>query len=269
MSPTFSRLGGGLRVGAEFFANRGALRAVKSREAPLGLVDRMADLENPGIDVSRVHPAIAVFFEETSRLELLIRSRWRFPFSIAWRLFRPVMHWIGQFVLPVTEGRIVTRVLALDTARDGRADARAVIREYADDGGVMQVVAYATWEHEGARYMSAAFPLPGGHIMGVLRLDPIGEDSEGRIAVALTSKAREGDGAGIWYALGSFGLRMPLSERIELWAPEMECAPADIDRSALDGATIIARHEQRLFGVRFVTHQYWFRPLDRALPSRT
>jgi hypothetical protein len=41
----------------------------------------------------------------------------------------------------------------------------------------------------------------------------------------------------------------------------MECAPRDIDRGVLEGATIIGRHEQRFFGVRLVTHDYCFRPL--------
>jgi hypothetical protein len=38
-------------------------------------------------------------------------------------------------------------------------------------------------------------------------------------------------------------------------------APPDLDPSEFPGTTVIGRHEQRLFGVRFVTHDYWFRPL--------
>jgi hypothetical protein len=257
--PPFSRLRGGLRIGSGFFAKQQALSHA-TVEPPRGLVDRMADLANPGLEVGRIHPAIAVFFEDTARLELQIRSHWRFPFSVLWWLGRPIMRWIGQFVLPADEARIVTRVLALDPARDGRSDARGIIREYTDTGAVMQVAAYATWEHAGARYMSAAFPLPGGHITGILRLDPIGEDDEGRIAVVLTSKARDGDDAGIWAVVGSFGLRVPLGESIAFWAAGMRGAPADLDRTVLAGATILGRHEQRVFGVRFVTHDYWFRP---------
>ena len=240
----------------------------------------MADLANPRLDVARVHPAVAVFFEDTASLDLRIRSRWRFPFSIAWWLARPILRWIGQLTLPRERGHIATTVFALDPERDGRADVRAVVREYVDGSAVMQVVAYATWERAGTRYMSAAFPLPGGHIMGILRLDAIGEDADGRLAVALTSTKHDGDDAGIWYALGSsgFALPIPLGERLALWAPEMECAPKDIDADVRVGATIVGRHEQRLFGVRLVTHDYGFRPLasvestpaaDRAPPPRT
>jgi hypothetical protein len=259
-SPRFARLPGGLRVGADYFTRCGAL-ASSAATPPRGLVDRLSDLANPSIDVARVHPAIAVFFEDTASLELLVRSHWRFPFSLVWRVVRPLMKWIGQFVLPLREGRIATRLLALDPARDGRADARAVIREYTGSGDVMQVVAYATWAAGDARFMSATFPLPGGHIAGILRLDRIAEDEDGRLAVALSSASRDGDGAGIWYVLGSRGLRAPLGEHISLWAAGTSCAPPELDRDVLEGATIVGRHEQRAFGVRFVTHDYWFRPM--------
>lgn len=263
--PRFARFRGGLRVGADYFARVGAVASDgASGSPPRGLVDRMSDLANPDIDVARVHPAIVVFFEDTARLELHIRSHWRFPISLVWRLVRPLMQWIGQFVLPLREAMIATRILALDPARDGRGDARAVIREYAGSGAVMQVVAYATWESGGARFMSATFPLPGGHVAGILRLDRIAEDSDGRLAVALTSASRKGDGAGIWYVLGSLALRAPLGERLSLWAAATDCAPADMDVSVLEGTTILGRHEQRAFGVRFVTHEYWFRPVRRG-----
>jgi len=261
----FSRWSGGLRVGADFF-ERSLAPSPRADHPSRGLVDRMTDLAHPGIDVARVHPAIAVFFTDTAELDLLIRSRWRFPFGALWRLLRHAMRAIGQFVLPAREGRIATRVLDIDRARDGRADARAVIRTYAERGEVMQVVAYATFEAGGARYMSTAFPLPGGQIAGILRLDPIGRDDEGRLAVALTSRGGE---AGIWYVIGAASIRLPLGEHLALWAAGSPCAPGDLDASALPGATLVGRHEQRVFGVRFVTHDYWFKPLDRGAPPRT
>lgn len=261
-SPSPSRLAGGLRIGAEFYARRGAVPESAPPPPPRGVVDDIADLAHPGIDVRRIHPAIVVFFEDTASLELRIESRWRFPFSIAWRLFRPLMRWIGQFVLPVREGRILTRVLPVSTAADGRSDARIVIRTYAGSGDVMQVVSYATWRRDGTRYMSAAFPLPGGQILGILRLDAIDDDG-GEIAVALTSARRDGDDAGVRVVFGPVALRTPLGERLSLWAPGMRGAPDDVDPSAFAGTTIVGLHEQRLFGLRFVTHRYWFRPLGR------
>jgi hypothetical protein len=260
----FSRFAG-FRVGAEFFERRGA-RVVTTPE-PRGLVNTMADLAHDKIEIDRVHPAIVPFFEDPGSLDLLIRSTWHFPFSIVWKLARGFMRLVGQFVYPASasEGRrIVTRVFGIDTARDGRADARGVIRSYADDGDVMQVVAYATWEKSGKRYMSAAFPLLGGSMTGILRLDPNGEDVLGRLAIVLTSKRDNGDHAGVWYVVGPVAFPVPFREQIELWASNMSCRPKEIDPEIFSGATIVGRHEQRFLGIRFATHRYWFRPLASA-----
>jgi hypothetical protein len=254
-------------VGADYFERIGAISSADG-DAPRGLVDRMSDLAHPGIDVERVHSAIIPFFVDTASLELLVVSHWRFPFSAAWRGFRGVMRRIGQFVLPLplSERRIVTRVRSLDRERDGRADARAIIRTYQDSGDVMQVVAYATWERDGARYMSAAFPLPLGHVAGFLRLDEIATDENGRSAIALRSARRKTDDAGVWFVLGPLAFPSPFGEELALWAAQSSCAPAEIDSKRLEGATIVGRHEQSLFGVRFVTHHYWFRRV-RELPE--
>lgn len=39
-------------------------------------------------------------------------------------------------------------------------------------------------------------------------------------------------------------------------------APPELDPAVLPGATIVGRHEQRVFGIRMVTHDYWFRPVQ-------
>lgn len=259
MGAKWSRLGGGLHIGASFFERRGALAPKNAgNAAPKGVVDALADLRNPEVDVTRVHPDVARFFDDTASLELHIVSHWRFPFSIVWWFLRPVMALIGQFVLPRHEARILTRVHAVDTARDGRADARIVIREYAQTGQVMQAVAYATWAKGDTRFMNAAFPLPLGHLTGLLRLRVVGEDDQGRLAVGVTS--RGGSGAGVWYVIGGVAIPLPLEEQLDLWAPSMPTAPRPLDLDVLPGTTIVGRHEQRCCGIRMVTHRYWFRP---------
>jgi hypothetical protein len=257
--PDFSRLRGGLRVGAGFFARAGAL-APPGAPAPRGIVDSLADLARPGLAVHRVHPAIVPFFEDAVGLELRVRSRWRFPFSIAWALGRLCLAAVGQLVLPWREAIITTRGLALDPARDGRPGARGVVREYADTGAVMQVIAYATHARDDTRFLHATFPMMLGHLAGVLRLDPTGEDADGRLSVALSSTPMDGDDAGVWYVTRAFAARLPLGETLSLWAPGAPGAPADLDPAAFEGATIIGRHAQRLWGALVVTHDYWFRP---------
>lgn len=239
----WSRLAGTLRIGPRWLD-----RYRKDRDVH-GIVDRIEDWANPGIDVSNVHPAVVAFFERTDSLDLHIETRWRFPVSMGWWLFRPIMRWLGQFTLPMTSADIETRVFGLDPEIEGRADARAVIRTYRDSGDVMQAVSYGTHEENGAGYMSAAFPLPFGHIAGVLRLDPYRGDG-----VTLTS-ARRGDHPGVWLVIFGLPIRTPFGERIHLW-------PGD-DRDAF----VCGRHEQYFCGVRFVTHRYWF--FDRALPPRS
>lgn len=251
--PVPSRYSAWLRVGADFYARRGAI--ARGVDPPRGVVDAIAELAHPGIDPARVHPAVLAFFENTAGLELHVRSHWRFPFSVAWRLTRWLMVLLGQFVLPLGEARISTEGFAI--AGDGRPGARVMIRRYAETGRVMQVVAYATWTRGGAHYMSAAFPMPFGQILGILRLDPLAEDN-GRLAVVLTSARKYGDDAGVRAVVGPLVFRSPFGEHIELWPPAMTGAPGVERPAGVPEPTVVGRHEQRLFGVRFVTHEYWF-----------
>ncbi len=256
----FSRWIGGPRIGADFFERRGAVARAPSGADPRGVVDALADLSHPGIDTARVHPAVARFFEDTAGLVLDVESHWRFPFSLLWRVARPAARAIGQFVLPVARGRIVTRVAALDAARDGRPGARAVVRTY-DDGAPFQAVAYAVCVRGGVHLMSAAFPQPGGHVAGFLRLDPQGDaGDDAGIGVVLSSSGR-GDGAGVWLVVGGLPIPSPFSERLALFPPGAPGAP---DAARVPGTVLVGRHEQRLFGVLFVTHDYWFTPAAGA-----
>jgi hypothetical protein len=204
------------------------------------------------------------FFERTSQLELLVLPAWRRGFRLGARLWGWLATLVGQLRLPLSPGVIATRVFAIDAAADGRPGARACIRTYAD-GSPMQIVAYASYRRGDVGYLSVAFPFPGCALNGVLRLDAIGEDSEGRLAVALSSEPREGhdDDVGIWLLLGPLRLRLPLSETMSLWAPGAPGAPS-FQQEIFPGATIVGRHEQRLFGVRFATYTYGFRPAPPA-----
>jgi hypothetical protein len=99
-----------------------------------------------------------------------------------------------------------------------------------------------------------------GHVAGVLRLDPIGADADGRLAVALTTAPRDGDDAGVGYVTRLLAARVPFGESLRIRAPGMPGAPADLDPAAVAGATLVARHEQRLCGALIVAHDYGFRP---------
>lgn len=273
MRPPTSRFWGGLRIGATFFEARGAV-ADTGVDAPRGVVDRIAALASPGLAPERVHPAIVAFFEDTASLDLYVRSEWRFP--RLWRLVRPLLRAIGQFVLPVREAHILTRVVGLAAGRDGRDDARGVLRTYAGSGEVMQAVAYATLTRGEERFMSAAFPMPGGHVLGVLRLEAVATSEAGQVeAVALTSEpaaaARDrGPGGGrgpvgVWLVLVGLAVRSPFGERLALSPPRDSDEAADWDATRGVTFSLVGRHEQSFFGLRFVTHRYGFAP--RAAPE--
>lgn len=251
--PVFSRLRGGLRIGPRFF---GRAHALGSGPPPRGLVDRIEAYAHPGIDVARVDPSLLPFFLDPGSLVLRIRSRWRGLFALLWLLARPFAMLVGQLVLPLSRAEVRTEVLALDPAVDGRPDVRGVLRRHAG-GAIMQVVAYATHVRGDAHFMHASFPIPLGHLAGVLRLDPIGETADGRLAVELTSRAKEDDAA-IWivHPLGSF--RAPLGEQLRLWPAGSALAPADLDPEVTRGARFVGRHTQTCFGWVVVEHDYGF-----------
>jgi hypothetical protein len=260
----FSRLRARVRVGGDFFERVGAAR--DDLPAPPGLVDRLDALAHPGVDVAQVHPSVAAFFLAPATLRLRVQSTWHGPFALLWRWMRPVLGAVGQFYLPRDRAVIDARTLALDPARDGRPDARGVLRSYLDRR-VMQVVAYATLRAGGAGYMSTAFPLPFGALCGVLRRDPLGGEHGGALGARLTSRrVRVDEPTGIWFApLVGPAFPLPLEETIDLWPAAAAAAPEALRAGAAPGDTLVGRHVQRLSGARFATHAYWFAP---RLPLR-
>lgn len=258
-APTMSRLRGALRVGDDYFARRGLTRAADV--APRGVVDRLDDLARPDVDVARIDPAIVPFFTDTASLRFVAESRWHGLAALLWPAVRAALWCVGQFVLPLRRATVRTEVLALDAARDGRPDARGVIRRY-DDGSVMQVVAYATYARDGARWMSASFPLPGSALCGHLRLVATGETHDGHLTVALTSRPADARDvtSGVRLAVGPWSLRLPLGETLSFWPASSSARPTSLDPARVRGATLVAEHAQTLFGLRFATHRYWFIP---------
>jgi hypothetical protein len=184
--PFSSRLRARSRVGRGFFSRIGA---TTSAPAPRGLVDRIEDLSRPGLDIARIDPAIHPFLLDPASLEIRIESGWRGLFALAWRVVRPLFGFIGQLQYPLRNAVIRVRTLALDPARDGRADVRGVIRQYVNAGAsVMQVMAYATWRENDRGYMSAAFPFPPGALCALLRMDLLDTPDPSRSGIRLTSR---------------------------------------------------------------------------------
>jgi hypothetical protein len=237
----FSRIVGSLRIGADWFERAGLAR---EGPAPRGLCDRLDDLLPAGVAASDVPRAVRAFFEDPAALELEVATAWRPLAALAWRVGAAVMGAVGQLRLPHRRAVVRARMVALDGAREGRGDARGVVRTRADDGGVFQVFAYGVT----AGLMSVAIPLPGGHLAGLLRV------AVARGVVTLTSRPGDGEArTGVWWVTPWFSLRTPLEETLRFEA-DGEAGPGSFR----------ATHEQRAWGRVMVEHAYRFRVVTAA-----
>jgi len=260
----FSALATRGRVGAGVFVRQHRERSATAH----GLVDRLDDLGHTDFDPARVAPPIRAFYEHTDAHRLRVVPRWRFGFRLGARLWSRIGRRLDQLQLPVaaeTGGEnVITRIVALDDAADTRPGARAWIRTYGD-GRAMYVAAYAVHRCDGIAYMNIAFPLPRANLASILRMDSMPGDDSGDAIVLTTVNQQRGVGdAGIWLVTTpgprALPLALPMNETICVWTPAMPGAPNDLAALATSGTTCIARHELRLFGIRYLTLDYVIEP---------
>ena len=112
---------------------------------------------------------------------------------------------------------------------------------FSPDGRTLYVAAYATHDDGRQRHMNIAFPVPGGHMTSILRVDAI----PGGGVVVSTKRAGPSSDCGIYVVLGPLVIRSPLSEEIRVWLD--------------DAGALVARHDVWLFGVRFLSLDYAMR----------
>jgi hypothetical protein len=245
-------------MGAGFLARHGIERP---RDDVRGLVDDLGELAHAGLPVEGIAPAIRAFYEQTDAHELIVRPHWRRGFRTGGRIWARIARGLGQLQLPVAtdsgEG-LASRIVALDPAADGRPAPRAWIRTY-PDGRALYVAVYATHRAVDRAYMNIAFPLPGGQLSSVLRMDRRGD--------GVSVSTRLGGDCGIWMVLrvGRWRLpiRLPLSETIDVWCADDPAAPPEL-RAWAAGYSTIARHDLWLFGIRYLRLDYGMRPRAHA-----
>ena len=258
--PPMSRLAGGFPVGASFLSRRGIER--DGPPAPRGLVDELHDLAHPGLEPARVAPPIRAFYERTADHEMIVVPTWRLGFRTGARLWAWLARRLEQLQLPVRAvGRgadLATRIVAVEAAADGRRAPRAWIRTF-PDGRAMYVAIYATHRAGDRAYMNIAFPLPGGNLTSILRMDHLG----GGVSVS----TRRGGDCGIWLVgwvrRRMIAVRTPMAETIDVWMIDDPAVPAELRRWAA-GYTTVARHTLWLFGIRFLTLRYAMREREGA-----
>lgn len=260
--PPMSRIAGERPVGATFLARRGLERMI--HPAPRGLVDRLEELAHPGLDAAGVPSPIRAFYEHTAEHEMIVAPSWRAGFRAGARLWAAFARRVDQLQLPVElEGApwaLSSRIIGVDADADGRRRPRAWIRTF-PDGRALYVAIYSTHERDGRAYMNIAFPLPGGHLTSILRMDHLG----GGVSVS----TRRGGDAGIWLVASAFGrlfaARTPMAESIDVWTTDDPAVP-EAWRQWAAGYSTVARHTLWLFGLRFLTLRYAMR--RRSRPDR-
>jgi hypothetical protein len=171
--------------------------------------------------------------------------------------------------LPLTaetgEDHIESVIVPLKDSEDGRINVRGWIRTYSNTGEAVYVAAYAHHSFEGQTYMNIAFPLPGGNLTSILRLEAMGGHRGAKGIVLTTFPTREFTGdEGVYLALFSARLRLPFNETIRVWTPSMPEVPPELRPQGAGNVTVVARHEVWLFGVKFLTLDYFIFPTETA-----
>jgi hypothetical protein len=237
----FSRLRSRGTTGPGFFEREGLVVGREPR--PTWLVDELASYARPYFDPARLAPAIRAFYERTEEHALLVTPHWRRGFRALGHAYGRYARRAGQMRFPMggaTGGEpIRSRILAVDDARDGRANVRAWVRTYEATGDPVYVAAYSTHVERDQTYMNIAFPFPGWNLTSILRLE---ERPGGGVLLTSFASPRTWGDQGV-YAVGAWWrVRLPIDETIAVWTE--------------DGETVLARHDMRFLGIRFLTLDY-------------
>lgn len=254
----FSRLKGGWWIGPDFFP---PLQSPPVK-LPTGLIDDMGDYRRPDFDPARLSPAIRHFYEHTQDYQLYVQPLWQPGFRWLGKRYRRMAETWGQMVLPVTTERrydeIDSRIIPVDSQADGRSNVRAWIRTYSATQQPVYVAAYAchsAWEQI---YMNIAFPLPGGHLTSVLRLNPLPVPGTEEQALQLTSLPipHFGD-QGVYGVSGRLSVRLPINETITVWVKGTPGFPDLNPPEDLAEAPLLASHDMWVFGLYFLRLHYY------------
>lgn len=258
----FSRLRSGGRIGPDFLARRGLL--VERSPRPRGLADDLGVYRYARLAPERLAPVLRDFYERTEDFELLVRPRWRPGFRTAAWFYKCFSAYMGQMNFPrgSDERKMDSRIQAVDDARDGRVNVRAWTRCYEATGRPLYVATYAHHRQGGETFMNIAFPLPGGNLTSILRLEELPD--AGLLLTTLPRSGRTdavGD-EGVYYATPLLPIRLPMNESIlvrSAAAPGQAPLATELGRAlgAERPADLLARHDMWLFGIPFLSLDYY------------
>ncbi|MCR9143760.1 MAG: YndJ family protein [bacterium] len=254
----FSRLSSKGKVGRDFFERSGWIDDAPNASTPVGLVDDLQSYDGLDFSVARLHPDIREFYEHTDDFELSVTPRWRWFMLPAARLYSKLSSRLEQMNFPIlpTDSAMTSRILPIRDVADGRSGVRAWVRHYDASGQAIYAAAYASHRAAGRTFMNIAFPVPGGNITSILRLQNLDAALDGKNdagGIALTSRPHPiapGD-EGVYFANRIAPLRLPINETITVYTRDMPGG-----RSIACGGDLVAHHRMWLFGFVFLELEY-------------
>jgi hypothetical protein len=250
----FSKLTGRGRIGPDFFQHIHAVQ--HDDDPPRGLIDDLSEFRSAHFLPQELHPAIRTFYEQTEQFSLCVRARWKFGFRLGARIYKFFSSRIGQLNFPLGdsshEDLLESRILPICHAVDGRTRVRAWVRTYKKTGKAMYVAAYATHTRGAQTCMNIAFPIPGGNITCILRVESMSTENIRLSTFPLPNSIKD---EGVYFVNRFLPIRLPTQETIRVWAAGTPGIPASLERWS-GTATLVARHDVWLFGVRFLTLDY-------------
>jgi hypothetical protein len=250
----FSKLAGHRHIGADFFQRINAVQDISN--PPQGLVDDLSEFRSMHFQPETIHPAIRTFYEETELFSLSVRAQWKSGFRFVAHIYRFFSSRIGQLNFPVGVSSdtdfLESHILPINQTMDGRTGVRAWIRTYKETEEAMYVAAYANHSTEGLKFINIAFPMPGGNITCILRLESM---QGGHVLLTTIPLPNTMKYEGVYFVNRFLPMRLPAQETIRVWAVGKPGIPADLE-SWSGTATLLARHDVRLFGIKLLTLDY-------------
>ncbi|MEM6285209.1 MAG: YndJ family protein [Chloroflexota bacterium] len=253
----FSRLPWRWTIHSDFFERIDAVDTGTDSH-PTGIVENWDMYRQPNFNPNEVTPEIQAFYEFTADHVLLVYPEWQPGFKGLARIYKRISKAIGQMNFPLEaesdETHITSQIVPLRDDRDGRTGVRGWIRTYTDTEETVYVAAYAIHTHSERKYMNIAFPLPGGNLTSILRLENMAE-TQGGVSLTSYGNAREDQGVYLVTAVGP--VRLPINEIIDVYpqAKLYERFPSGFERGL-----IVAQHRMWLFGKHCLTLHYSISP---------
>ena len=251
----FSKLAGHRYIGPDFFQRVNVVQDVS--DPPHGLIDDLSAFRSTSFRPEAISPAIRTFYEETELFSLSVRAKWKSGFRFVAHIYYFFSSRIGQLNFPIGISSdtdfLESHILPINQAMDGRTGVRAWIRTYKETENAMYVAAYANHITEGLRFINIAFPVPGGNITCILRLESM---DTGAVLLTTRPLADTMKYEGVYFVNCFLPIRLPVQETILIWAVGTSGKiPADLE-SWSGEATLLARHNVWIFGIKLLTLDY-------------